>query len=150
MRRLTRVEYARLLADVLGLEFQNMRLSLHEKLPLDPQGEGPVNDGERLRFETLHFQSYVDLAERAVAAVIVDGDRPETFTYEIDPRTLGPWKGSMKKPFGLEGKVAPVASDRDSRLAGVSIAANSHAEDLARTDAGGVRLTAKYGENNGA
>jgi hypothetical protein len=50
MRRLTRVEYARLLADVLGLEFQNVRLSLHEKLPLDPQGEGPVNDGELLRF----------------------------------------------------------------------------------------------------
>jgi cytochrome c553 len=149
MRRLTRVEYARLLADVLGLEFQNVRLSLHEKLPLDPQGEGPVNDGELLRFETLHFQSYVDLAERAVAAVIVDGDRPEPFTYEIDPRTFGPWKGSMKKPFGLEGKVAPVASDGDSRLAGASIAANSHAEELARTDAGGVRLTAKYGENNG-
>lgn len=147
MRRLTRVEYARLLEDVLGLQFQHVRLSLHEKLPLDPQGEGPVNDAELLRFRTLHFKSYVDLAERAVAAVIVDGDRPEPFTYEIDPRTLGPW--GKPKPFGLEGKVAPVASDGKSKLAGVSIAANSHAEDLARTDSGGVRLTARYGENAG-
>lgn len=136
MRRLTRVEYARLLEDVLGLHFKHLRLPLHERLPIDPQSAALVNDGDVLNFQSLHLKSYVDLAERVVAALITDEPRPEPFTYRIDPRGLQPTK--MGKGEGLGGKVAPAEHDGKSWLASVTIGSAE------RTDAGGVRMPPRY------
>lgn len=132
MRRLTRVEYARLLEDVLGLHFKNVRLNLHERLPIDPQSPELVNDGELLNFQNLHLKSYVDLAERVVAAAITDEPRPEPFTYRIDPRSL--------KINGdeLRGHVAPHEHAGKSWLAFVMLRSSE------RTDAGGVRMPPRY------
>lgn len=89
MRRLTRVEYARLIADVLDLRFANVPLPLVEKLPNDPQTELPINDGDLLAFQSLHWRSYAEFAERAVSAVLASDPRPEPWSYRFEARGLG-------------------------------------------------------------
>lgn len=109
MRRLTRVEYTRMLQDVLGLHFAHVPLKLWEKLPNDPQTEAPLNDGDLLAFQSLHMKSYIDLAERAVSAALVSEPRPTPFTYHFDARPLGPSyvSGFQQGAKGLGGKVSP-------------------------------------------
>lgn len=114
MRRLTRVEYARMLEDVLGIRYANVPLNLHEKLPNDPQSEAPLNDGDLLNFQSLHLKTYVELTEKAVSAVLAPETRPTPFTYRIDPRSLtqrvnvSGFQGGDK---GFGGKVAAKQTD---------------------------------------
>lgn len=114
MRRLTRVEYARMLEDVLGVKYANVPLQLHEKLPTDPQSEAPLNDSDLLTFQSLHLKTYVELAERALSAVLTPETRPTPFTYRIDPRSLtqrvnvSGFQGGDK---GFGGKVAAKETD---------------------------------------
>ncbi len=142
MRRLTRVEYARLLEDVLGLRYANVPLKLAEKLPTDPQSEAPLNDGDLLAFQSLHLRSYVDLAERAVSAVLASEPRQAPFTYRIDPRSL---KQSFiyGKMEGLTGKVAPLESTKAAKPANVSLGA------VTRTDDGALLLSPIYRFDSG-
>lgn len=137
MRRLTRVEYARLLEDVLGLRYQNVPLNLHEKLPVDPQSAAPLNDGDLLAFQSLHLKACVDLVERVVKAVLADEPHPAPFTYHIDPRRLA--TGNIQgRTTGLVGQVPPIEGEDKSRPARVTIG-SPH-----RTEAGGVLLSPIY------
>lgn len=108
MRRLTRGEYARLLEDVLGLQYKNVPLNLHEKLPTDPQSEAPLNDGDLLNFQSLHLKAGVDLAERVVTAVLADEPRPEPWSYRFDARAVGKSNvsGMKQGEQGFGGNVA--------------------------------------------
>lgn len=114
MRRLTRVEYARMLQDVLGLHFSNVPIHLWEKLPNDPQAEAPLNDGDLLNFQSLHLKTYVELTEKVVSAVLAPETRPTPLTYRIDPRSLtqrvnvSGFQGGDK---GFGGKVAAKQAD---------------------------------------
>lgn len=140
MRRLTRVEYARLLQDVLGLHFANVPLKLHEKLPNDPQAPTPVNDGDLLTFQSLHLKSYIELAERAVAATLATEDRPRPFVYRIDARGLTPSKIYATHP-GFVTKFAPLGDDK-TRPASVTIGSADCTPD------GAVRLPPIYRVDN--
>lgn len=114
MRRLTRVEYARMLQDVLGLHFSNVPIHLWEKLPNDPQTEAPLNDGDLLTFQSLHLKTYIDLTERAVSAVLAPEARPTPFTYRIDPQSLTQRvnvSGFKTGEQGFGGKVAAKQTD---------------------------------------
>lgn len=114
MRRLTRVEYARMLQDVLGLHFSNVPIHLWEKLPNDPQAEAPLNDGDLLSFQSLHLKTHVELAEKAVSAVLAPEARPTPFTYRIDPRSLTQRvnvNGFQRGDKGFGGKVAAKQTD---------------------------------------
>ncbi len=106
MRRLTRVEYARLLEDVLDLRFENVPLSLAEKLPIDPQTDLPVNDADRLAFQSLHWRSYADYAERAVSAVLASEPRPEPWSYRFDAPSLESQTKKRDRFEGFKGVVA--------------------------------------------
>ncbi len=119
MRRLTRVEYSRLLQDVLGLHFANVPLQLHEKLPNDPQTPTPVNDGDLLTFQSLHLKTYAELAERAVAATLATEERPRSFAYRIDARGLTP-SNIYATHRGFLTKFPPLDGDK-TRLAPVTI-----------------------------
>lgn len=114
MRRLTRVEYARMLQDLLGLQFSNVPIHLWEKLPNDPQAEAPLNDGDLLNFQSLHLKTYVELTEKAVSAVLAPEARPTPFTYRIDPRSLTQRvnvSGLKGGEQGFGGKVAAKQAD---------------------------------------
>lgn len=114
MRRLTRVEYARMLEDVLGLHFSNVPIHLWEKLPNDPQAEAPLNDGDLLNFQSLHLKTYVELTEKAVSAVLAPEVRPTPFTFRIDPRSLTQRvnvSGLKGGEQGFGGKVAAKQAD---------------------------------------
>ena len=117
MRRLTRVEYARLIEAVLDLRFANVPLPLAEKLPNDPQTELPINDGDLLAFQSLHWRSYADFAERAVAAVLAGETRPEPWSYRFDARGLGKVNvaGFQQGEKGFGGNVA--ANEKEIRRA---------------------------------
>ncbi|QDU25060.1 hypothetical protein ETAA8_01210 [Anatilimnocola aggregata] len=119
MRRLTRVEYARLLQDVLGLHFANVPLQLHEKLPNDPQNPTPVNDGDLLTFQSLHLKTYVELAERAVTATLATEERPRPFEYRIEARGLTP-STIYATHRGFLSKFPPLDNNK-TRLAPVTI-----------------------------
>jgi hypothetical protein len=109
MRRLTRVEYARLIEDVLDLRFDNLTLSLEEKLPTDPPG--PVNDSDMLAFQSLHWRSYADFAERAVAAVLASEPRPEPWSYRFDSAVLPEMAAKLKDPKLFKGFKYEVAAN---------------------------------------
>lgn len=134
MRRLTRVEYARLIEDVLDLRFANVPLSLVEKLPNDPQTELPINDGDLLAFQSLHWRSYADYAERAVAAVLASEPQPEPWSYRFEARGLGKANvyGMKQGEQGFGGNVA--ANEKEiKRAAKVSIGVTERNPDGSTT-----------------
>jgi hypothetical protein len=140
MRRLTRVEYARMLEDVLGVQYANVPLHLHEKLPADPQSEALLNDGDLLTFQSLHLKTYVELAERALSAVLVPTERPAPFRYRVEARGL---KQTViyAKHEGFVGKIANEEGDK-SKFAEVVIGSAD------RTATGAVRMPPIYRVDN--
>lgn len=140
MRRLTRVEYVRLIEDVLDLRFANVPLSLAEKLPIDPQTEMPINNGDLLAFQSLHWRSYVDFAERAVSAVLASKPRPEPWSYRFDVPSL---KSKMRDRFeGLSGVVA--ANEKEiKRTAKVTILGAKDGKEALNPD-GSTTLLPNY------
>jgi hypothetical protein len=134
MRRLTRVEYARLIEDVLDLRFANVPLSLIEKLPNDPQTELPINDGDLLAFQSLHWRSYADFAERAVAAVLASEARPEPWSYRFEARGLGPANAAgMKQGEKGVGGAVPANEKEIKRAAKVTIGVTERNPDGSTT-----------------
>ncbi|MCE9529997.1 MAG: DUF1592 domain-containing protein [Planctomycetes bacterium] len=134
MRRLTRVEYARLIEDVLDLRFANVPLSLVQKLPNDPQTELPINDGDLLAFQSLHWRSYADVADRAVAVVLAGEPRPEPWSYRFEARGLGKANvsGFQQGEKGFGGNVA--ANEKEiKRAAKVSIGVTERNPDGSTT-----------------
>lgn len=134
MRRLTRVEYARLIEEVLDLRFANVPLSLVEKLPNDPQTELPINDGDLLAFQSLHWRSYADFAERAVSAVLASEGRPEPWSYHFEARGLGPANAAgMKQGEKGFGGAVPANEKEIKRAAKVTIGVKERNPDGSTT-----------------
>jgi hypothetical protein len=78
-RRLTRREYERTMQDLLGLpiEFGN-------RLPEDGRSkEGFRNDGDALRMSPLQYETYLQLADEALAEAIVSGPAPTVHRYRL-------------------------------------------------------------------
>jgi mono/diheme cytochrome c family protein len=78
-RRLTRREYERTMQDLLGLpiEFGN-------RLPEDGRSkEGFRNDGDALRMSPLQYETYLQIADEALAEAIVSGPAPVVHRYRL-------------------------------------------------------------------
>jgi mono/diheme cytochrome c family protein len=78
-RRLTRREYERTLQDLLGLpiEFGN-------RLPEDGRSkDGFRNDGDALRMSPLQYETYLQIADEALAEAIVSGPAPVVHRYRL-------------------------------------------------------------------
>jgi hypothetical protein len=78
-RRLTRREYERTLQDLLGLpiEFGN-------RLPEDGRSkDGFRNDGDALRMSPLQYETYLQIADEALAEAIVSGPAPAVHRYRL-------------------------------------------------------------------
>ena len=83
LRRLTRLEYAYTLQDLLHLD-EEVALGLMQSLPAEADTGGfdtiAVNQG----ISALHVRSYLSAADIALDAAIQLGPRPETKRFEID------------------------------------------------------------------
>lgn len=84
LRRLSRIEYANALTDLLGI-----REDLSELLPEELGGnEGFTNEAERLQISTHSVESYLKAAQR-VAASVIQPVAPQHWTLRIDD--ANPW-----------------------------------------------------------
>jgi hypothetical protein len=81
LRRLNRVEYQNTIRDLLGIE-----LELHDLLPEDTSESGFDNVGEALHVSSFLLERYLEAAEKALDAAIVNGPRPpstkERYSYK--------------------------------------------------------------------
>jgi len=78
-RRLTRREYERTLQDLLGLPIE-----FGTRLPEDGRSkEGFRNDGDALRMSPLQYETYLQIADEALAEAIVTGPAPAVHRYRL-------------------------------------------------------------------
>ncbi len=78
-RRLTRREYERTMQDLLGLPIE-----FSSRLPEDGRSkDGFRNDGDVLRMSPLQYETYLQLADEALAEAIVAGPAPVVHRYRL-------------------------------------------------------------------
>jgi mono/diheme cytochrome c family protein len=78
-RRLTRREYERTLQDLLGLPIE-----YGSRLPEDGRSkDGFRNDGDALRMSPLQYETYLQIADEALAEAIVTGPAPVVHRYRV-------------------------------------------------------------------
>ncbi len=78
-RRLTRREYERTMQDLLGLPIE-----FGSRLPEDGRSkDGFRNDGEALRMSPLQYETYLQIADEALAEAIVSGPAPVVHRYRL-------------------------------------------------------------------
>jgi mono/diheme cytochrome c family protein len=78
-RRLTRREYERTMQDLLGLPIE-----FGAKLPEDGRSkEGFRNDGDVLRMSPLQYETYLQIADEALAEAVVSGPPPAVHRYRL-------------------------------------------------------------------
>jgi len=78
-RRLTRREYERTMQDLLGLPIE-----FGTRLPEDGKSkEGFRNDGDALRMSPLQYETYLQIADEALAETIVTGPPPAVHRYRL-------------------------------------------------------------------
>jgi hypothetical protein len=78
-RRLTRREYERTLQDLLGLPIE-----FGARLPEDGRSkDGFRNDGDALRMSPLQYETYLQIADEALAEAIVSGPAPVVHRYRL-------------------------------------------------------------------
>lgn len=78
-RRLTRREYEQTLQDLLGLPIE-----FGTRLPEDGRSkEGFRNDGDALRMSPLQYETYLQIADEALAEAIVSGPAPAVHRYRL-------------------------------------------------------------------
>jgi hypothetical protein len=99
LRRLNRVEYQNTIHDLLGIE-----TDLKEILPEDDAAAGFDNNAEALRLSPILLEKYLEAAEAALDAAIVNEARPETvrqkFRYQHKERPAGgTWDILVKDDF---------------------------------------------------
>ncbi len=102
-RRLTKYEYNYALQDLLGLPYQ-----LANKLPPETVSEdGFKNSSELLQMSVSQFETYREIALKALKRAVVTGERPQAVTYiismqeEMDKATA---KKDAAKPDESKGK----------------------------------------------
>lgn len=78
-RRLTRREYELTLQDLLGLPIE-----FGARLPEDGRSkDGFKNDGDALRMSPLQYETYLQIADEALAEAIVSGSAPAVHRYRL-------------------------------------------------------------------
>ena len=78
-RRLTRLEYERTLQDLLGLP-----IDFGARLPEDGRSkDGFRNDGDALRMSPLQYETYLQIADEALAEAIVSDPPPVVHRYRL-------------------------------------------------------------------
>src|SRR5262249_25034200 len=78
-RRLTRREYERTMQDLLGLPIE-----FGSRLPEDGRAkEGFRNDGDALRISPLQYETYLQIADEALAEAIVTDAPPVVHRYRL-------------------------------------------------------------------
>lgn len=78
-RRLTRREYERTMQDLLGLPIE-----FGSRLPEDGRSkDGFRNDGDALRMSPLQYETYLQIADEALAEAIVSGPAPAVHRYRL-------------------------------------------------------------------
>ncbi len=99
-RRLTRREYELTMQQLLGLQ-----LPFAAKLPEDGRStDGFRNNGEMLRMSPRQYETYLQIADEALAEAIVSGPPPEVHRYRFE--TIG------DKPNELQISQLPKPDDR--------------------------------------
>lgn len=99
-RRLTRREYELSMQELLGLP-----LPFAAKLPEDGRStDGFRNNGEMLRMSPRQYETYLQIADEALAEAIVSGDPPEVHRYRLEL--------SSDKPNELQVTQLPRPEDR--------------------------------------
>ena len=83
LRRLTRLEYANTLADLLHIDAE-VATALANALPAEADTGGFDTVASKQDISPLHVRSYLSAADSALDAAIQLGPRPETQRYEID------------------------------------------------------------------
>ena len=83
LRRLTRLEYAYTIQDLLQLD-EALSEDLGRLLPAEPDSGGFDTVAANQGISPLHVRSYLDAADRALDAAIALGPPPPTNRYEID------------------------------------------------------------------
>lgn len=111
MRRLNKAEYRYTLTDLLGVE-----ANYGDELPSDPLSkDGFLNNGEALGMSGLQMEYYLKEARKALARVLVEGDKPEPYsqtTSELESfKNLHPGESSTRLGryhfFGVDVKEPP-------------------------------------------
>ncbi len=82
LRRLTRLEYAYTIQDLLGID-EAVAMELSQSLPAEADSGGFDTVAANQSMSPLHVRSYLDVAERALDAALKIGPRPETGRREI-------------------------------------------------------------------
>lgn len=104
VRRLTRLEYAAAIRDLLGVDFDPARL------PADEIGHGFDTNGDTLALGPLRFEQYVDAAERIARDAVVAAGRDRTqerrTSAELEIRGGGRANGSTVVLFSVGAAVA--------------------------------------------
>src|SRR5262249_28726942 len=102
-RRLTRLEYERTMQDLLGLQIE-----FGSRLPEDGKSkDGFRNDGDALRMSPLQYETYLPIADDALAEAIVSGPAPVVHRYRLSVNEKQPEKAEIKvlsKPDNLPGE----------------------------------------------
>lgn len=84
-RRLTRREYERTMQDLLGLPIE-----FGARLPEDGKSRGGFrNDGDALRISPLQYETYLQIADEALAEAIVTGEPPVVHRYRVTVDKFG-------------------------------------------------------------
>ncbi len=104
-RRLTRREYERTMQDLLGLAIE-----FGTRLPEDGKSkDGFRNDGDALRMSPLQYETYLQIADEALAEAIVTGPPPVVHRYRI---TVHEFKvEALPQPAGRPGASYDYARD---------------------------------------
>jgi Protein of unknown function (DUF1592)/Protein of unknown function (DUF1588)/Protein of unknown function (DUF1585)/Protein of unknown function (DUF1587)/Protein of unknown function (DUF1595)/Planctomycete cytochrome C len=99
-RRLTKYEYDYALQDLLGLPYP-----LANKLPPESTTQdGFKNSSELLQISAMQFETYREIALKALKRATVSGPRPQAVTYVISMKEEMEKAGKKAKTFEKDGK----------------------------------------------
>ncbi len=101
-RRLTRREYERTMQDLLGLPIR-----FGARLPEDGHSkDGFRNDGDALRMSPLQYETYLQIADEALAEAIVSGPPPVVHRYRLSvgDKHANFQVASLPRPDGRPGE----------------------------------------------
>jgi Protein of unknown function (DUF1588)/Protein of unknown function (DUF1592)/Protein of unknown function (DUF1587)/Protein of unknown function (DUF1595)/Protein of unknown function (DUF1585) len=120
LRRLTRFEIGRSLADVMGVD-----PALVDGLPPDEESNGYDNSSSAYSVSPLHAEKLLDLGEAAAAALLADGDRVRAFAG-CDPTADGDaCVASFVRALGGRLWRRPLEDDEAADLIALDVAAGA-------------------------
>ena len=110
LRRLTRLEYAYTIADLLGLD-EAQGMDLIQNLPVEADTGGFDTVASKQGISALHVRSYLDAADRALDAALALGPRPRTTRRDIQYAKSG-YMNFMHTAKILGGGITKRVDDR--------------------------------------